>query len=298
MTVFIFHRLRIFCLINLLKLKERLIFQKKLNLEYGYTITDLIILSGGLTPYANKNDVRIFRNISDEGNENVTEEIIVELDENLIPNKKIILQPDDIVTVNTFPYRKDNKFYTIEGELALPGLYSIKNQNYSVYDAINDNVEFLKSSSVEGISILRDSIRIPVNGTKLISQGSNSKFNFELVSGDKIIIPAINNTVLVSGEVQQEGIINIDKPISAKAAIESVGGFTNKSVKREVYVEYQNGLRKVTRNFLFFKLYPRVFPGSKVVVPEKDENRNETSVGEIVGYTTSLVSIIALIKSL
>ena len=179
-----------------IEIKGEVNFPKEIDFRFGYTITDLIILSGGLTPYANRKDIRIFRNISDEGNENVTEEIIVELDENLIPNKKIILQPDDIVTVNTFPYRKDNKFYTIEGELALPGLYSIKNQNYSVYDAINDNVEFLKSSSVDGISIVRDSIRIPVNGSKLISQGSNSKFNFELVSGDKIIIPAINNTVL------------------------------------------------------------------------------------------------------
>ena len=32
-------------------------------------------------------------------------------------------------------------------------------------------------------------------------------------------------------------------------------------------------------------------------VPEKEENTNKTSVGEIVGYTTSLVSIIALMKS-
>ena len=156
----------------------------------------------------------------------------------------------------------------------------------------------MNSASVEGISIVRDSIRIPVNGIKLISQGSNSKYNFELVSGDEINIPAKNNTVVISGEVQQEGIINIDKPISAKAAIESVGGFTNKSIKKEVYVEYQNGLRKVTKGFLFFRVYPRVFPGSKVVVPERDENRDKTSVGEIVGYTTSLVSIIALIKSL
>ena len=106
-----------------------------------------------------------------------------------------------------------------------------------------------------------------------------------------------NKTAIISGEVQQEGIINIDRPISAKQAIGYVGGFTNKSIKKEVYVEYQNGLRKVTRNFLFFKFYPRVFPGSKVVVPEKDENEQKTSVGEIVGYTTSLVSIIALIKS-
>ena len=280
-----------------IEIKGEVNFPKELDFKYGLTITDLIIMSGGLTPYANPKDIRIFRNISKLGGENVTKEIIVSIDENLIPNNKIILQPDDIVTVNTFSYRKENKFYSIKGEVALPGLYSIKNQNYSVYNALKDNIEFLNSSSVSGISILRDSIRIPVNGTKLISQGSNSKFNFELASGDQIIVPAVNNTVVISGEVQQEGIINIDRPISANAAIESVGGFTNKSVKKEVYVEYQNGLRKVTKTFLFFKFYPRVYPGSTVVVPEKSENEQKTSVGEIVGYTTSLVSIIALIKS-
>ena len=281
-----------------IEIKGEVNLPREIEFRFGYTISDLIILSGGLTPYANKNDVRIFRNISKSGDENVTQEIIIKLDENLTPNKKIILQPDDIVTVNTFPFRKENKFYSIEGEVALPGLYSIKNQTYSVYDAITENVEFLKSSSIDGISIVRDEIQIPVAGSKLMSQGKESKYNFELVSGDKIIIPAINNTVTVSGEVQQEGIINIDRPISAKSAIESVGGFTNKSIKKEVYVEYQNGLRKVTSNFLFFKFYPKVLPGSIVVVPVKDENEQKTSVGDIVGYTTSIVSIIALIKSL
>ena len=180
---------------QLIEIKGEVNFPKEIDFRNGYTITDLIILSGGLTPYANKNDIKIFRNVSKSGGENVTEEIIVQLDENLIPNKKIILLPDDIVTVNTFPYRKDNKFYSIEGEVALPGLYSIKNQSYSVYNAIKENVEFLKSSSVEGISITRDSIRIPVEGKKLLSQGSNSKFNFELVSGDVINIPRKNKTI-------------------------------------------------------------------------------------------------------
>ncbi len=283
---------------DIIEIKGEVNFPKEIDYRYGYTITDLIVLSGGLTPFANKKDVRIYRNISVEGNSEVTKEIIVELDDYLIPNKKISLLPDDIVTVNAFPYRKENKFYSIKGEVALPGLYSIKNQTYSVYDALNENVEFLNSASIEGISIMRDSIQIPVNGNKLLSQGSSSKFNFELVSGDEINVPAKNNTVTVSGEVQQEGIININKPISSKLAIESVGGFTNNSIKREVYVEYQNGLRKVTKNFLFIKFYPRVLPGSKVVVPKRDEDRDKTSVGEIVGYTTSLVSIIALIKSL
>ena len=270
---------------------------KEVDFKDGLTITDLVIMSGGLTPYANPKDLRIFRNISIDGNKKITKEINIELDDNLIPNKNILLLPDDIVTVNAFPFRRNNQFYSIKGEVALPGLYSIKNQNYTVYDAINDNVDFLESASTDGISILRGSIQIPVYGNRLLSQGSSSKFNFELVSGDVINIPAKNKTALISGAVQQEGIINIDRPITAKSAIDYVGGFTEKSFKRGVYVEYQNGLRKVTRNFLFFKFYPRVYPGSKVVVPEKDENKNKTSVGEIVGYTTSLVSILALIKS-
>ena len=281
-----------------IEIKGEVNFPEEIDFRFGYTITDLIILSGGLTPYANKNDIRIFRNISAKGGENVTEEIVIKLDENLIPNKKIILLPDDIVTVNTLPYRKVNEFYSIIGEVALPGLYSIKTKSYTVFDAIQDNVEFLNSASKEGISIIRDSIQIPVNGNKLISQGFNSKFNFELVSGDEINIPAKNKTAIISGAVQQEGVLNIDRSINAKLAVNYVGGFKNNASRKEVYVEYQNGLRKTTRNFLFFKFYPRVLPGSKVIVPEKDENKNKTSVGEIVGYTTSLVSIIALIKSL
>ena len=270
---------------------------KEVDFKNGLTISDLIILSGGLTDFANPKDVRIFRNISTDGNKKITKEIILELDDNLIPNKRILLVADDIVTVNASPFRRNNQFYSIKGEVALPGLYSIKSQNYSVYDAIKDNIQFLESASIDGISILRGSIQIPVYGNKLLSQGSSSKFNFELVSGDVINIPGKNKTALISGSVQQVGILNIDRPISAKKAIDYIGGFTEKSLKKGVYVEYQNGLRKVTKNFLFFKFYPRVYPGSKVVVPEKDESRNKTSVGEIVGYTTSLVSIIALMKS-
>ena len=281
-----------------IEIKGEVNFPKEIDFRYGLTITDLIIFSGGLTPYANKKDIRIFRNTSVNGNDEVTEEIIIELDDNLIPNQNIILQPDDIVTVNTYPYRIENKFYSVKGEVALPGLYSIKRKNYSVYDAIKENIEFLNSASVDGISILRDSIRIPVSGNKLISQGSNSKYNFELVSGDEINIPANDQTATIIGEVQQEGILNIDRPINARTAINNVGGFNNNASRKEVYVEYQNGLRKATRSFLFFKFYPKVFPGSKVIVPIKNLDRQKTSVAEIVGYTTSLVSIIALIKSL
>ena len=264
----------------------------------GMTVRDALILASGFNANANKSDIVLIRNISFENKNNIKKEFNINFDENLNPDNNIELLPDDIISVRKTPYLQTSKSYKVEGEIAVPGFYAIKTQNFTVYDAIIENIEFLKSSSIEGISIFRDSIRIPVYGEKLISKGSESKFNFELVSGDIINVPFKNKTAYISGEVQQEGILNIVKPISAKQAIDNVGGFTEKSSKRTVYVEYQNGLRKVTKNFLFFKYYPRVLPGSKVVVPEKDENKNKTSVGEIVGYTTSLVSIIALINSL
>lgn len=184
---------------------------KEVDFKEGLTISDLVIMSGGLTAYANPKDIRVFRNISIDGNKEITEEINLELDDNLIPNKNILLVADDIVTVNSSPFRRDNQFYSVKGEVALAGFYSIKNQNYSVYEAINENIEFLESASIDGISILRDSIQIPVYGNKLLSEGSSSKFNFELVSGDVINVPAKNKTAIVSGEVQQEGILNIDR---------------------------------------------------------------------------------------
>ena len=68
--------------------------------------------------------------------------------------------------------------------------------------------------------------------------------------------------------------------------------------RRNVYVVYQNGNTASTKSFFIFNNYPKLKPGSKIVVPQKNVVRNKTSVGEIVGYTTSLVSIIALLKSL
>ena len=102
----------------------------------------------------------------------------------------------------------------------------------------------------------------------------------------------------MTGNVQQESILDYNKGIGFKNAISKAGGYVDNADKKRAYVEYQNGQKKAINNFLIFKFYPKLKSGSKIVVPAKNENRSKTSVGEIVGYTTSLVSIIALIKSL
>ena len=116
--------------------------------------------------------------------------------------------------------------------------------------------------------------------------------------GDEIIVPKFDNSIEINGEVQQSTALSYYKGLSTRSAINKAGGFSPNAKKSAVYVVYQNGGMASTRSFLFFKKYPKLLAGSKIFVPKKSESTNTTSVGEIVGYTTSLVSIIALIKSL
>ena len=204
--------------------------------------------------------------------------------------------PDDIVSIKRIPFLQNSKSFKVEGQVAVPGYYSVKSKNYSIVDAFNDHIELLKTSSINGIYVLRDSIKVPINFFKVSLNNSIPNSKLELKSGDIINVPEIDNTVTVTGAVQKESILVYDKRKTFKQAISNSGGFLDNADLKRSYVIYQNGLIKQTRSFWFIKNYPKVLPGSMLVVPLKSINRNKTSVAEIVGYTTSLVSILALIK--
>lgn len=165
-----------------------------------------------------------------------------------------------------------------------------------------------KSSELFGLSD-SDSLKIKVEIKPFIefgvdvknilaTNGSNPKYNVILKSSDKIIVPRKDNTIEITGAVQQSSAVTYSNSLTTISAINRAGGFSENASKRNVYVVYQNGNVASTKSFFIFNNYPKLKPGAKIVVPEKNVVRSKTSVGEIVGYTTSLVSILALIKSL
>ena len=209
----------------------------------------------------------------------------------------------------------------------------MKNNNYTVYDLIQDFGGFLDDASLDGVKIVRlnkldgilnadegdyakllglskkDSSNIKVELNPFIefgvdikqilkTNGSDIKYNVVLKSSDKIIVPRKDNSIEITGAVQQSSAVTYSNSLTTISAINRAGGFSENAKKNSVYVIYQNGNVASTKSFLIFNNYPKLKPGSKIIVPEKNIVRNKTSVGEIVGYTTSLVSIIALIKSL
>ena len=269
----------------------------KFDYKSGITARDLVQLSNGFSEYANKSKIKVIRNISTKNTKKITEEFIIDFTDELNYNNFNLL-PYDIVTVPKVPYLQTTQSYSVQGQVSVENTYSISSKDYSIDDAFKENIRLTTNSSVNGIYVLRDSIKIPIDGKKVSPFIFEPQSNLELILGDIVVVPKINNTVKVSGSVQTESILPYEKSLTFRTAINFSGGFLQNAQRNSVYIEYQNGLKKSVKTFLGLRFYPKVLPGSKIYIPEKAEIRSKTSVGEIVGYTTSLVSIIALIKSL
>ncbi|MFX9058346.1 hypothetical protein ABTN75_21405, partial [Acinetobacter baumannii] len=60
------------------------------------------------------------------------------------------------------------------------------------------------------------------------------------------------------------------------------------------------GINKKTKRFLFFRKYPKVHPGSKIVVPEKIPGESGLNMSQVTLYTgliTTLVALLSVIKT-
>ena len=288
----------------------------------GMTIVDLILMSGGINDKGSNNAITVYRSTYDETMQNPIETIIVDLNDeydNLSSSQNIKLKKNDLIIVRSKAGYQSVEFVSVIGLVKKPGNYAIKNNKYSVFDIINDFGGFLPDAELNGIKIKRpvdvkkleelaaDSLEIDIdkfievglNIERILkTNGSLDQYNLVLKNGDQIIVPKVDNSIEVSGEAQRPTAISYYKGLTSLSAINKSGGFTTNAKRSRLYVVYQNGDIASTKKFLFFNNYPKLLPGSKVFIPKKPESKSTTSVGEIVGYTTSLVSIIALIKSL
>ena len=283
----------------------------------GMTIVDLILMSNGVSEKGSYEDITIYRSTYDETQLNPVETINLSLDEgysNLSSDQNIELLENDLVVIRSKLGYQPKEFVSVSGLVKKPGNYALKSNNYSVFDLIKDFEGFLPNAELNGIKLKRKTefeeivdteisldefLEIGLDIDKIIkSNGQLNEYNLTLKSGDEIIVPKADNSIEVSGSVQKPTAMSYKKGLTTSAAINAAGGFGLDAKKSRVYVVYQNGSIKSTKSFLIFRKYPKLLPGSKVFVPKKAEDKTKTSVGEIVGYTTSLVSIIALIKSL
>lgn len=150
-----------------------------------------------------------------------------------------------------------------------------------------------------GTKVIEEELMSDLVGINLeqILAKPQSKYDLILEDGDIIRIPRQLQTVKVTGEVLNPNSIVYMPGKSFKQYLNSSGGLTFNAYKRGMHIKYANGSVEGTKRFLFFNNFPKIKPGSEIIVPKRAE-REKISPQAWIGIGTGLASLAAIIVSL
>lgn len=292
----------------------------------GLKAEDLIIMAGGFIEGADASTIHLSRQVNDENFKTISEVQHISLSPNLkVSSGSVTLQPNDIITVRYQKGYSAQQLIKIEGEISFPGHYSILTKDERISDFIERAGGVTPYAYLKGATLIRkmkdlsdkeqikqlqelnnatneikiekigndNEYRVGINLEKIM-KNKNSYQNLILKNEDILIIPSEKQTVEVKGLVLAPSLIQYEKGKTLKSYVNNAGGFANNARKRAAYVMYANGSVEGTRNFLFFKSYPKIEPGSIIIIPEKPE-RKSLSTTETISITTALTTLMILI---
>jgi hypothetical protein len=169
------------------------------------------------------------------------------------------------------------KFETIIENKNQDNLISNKEDlEISNYMLLDDELTFSKQTNIE---------RVYLDLEKAL-KSKDSKHNLVLNEGDSIIIAKTMDLVHISGELINLQGTSISAPyFKGKRADYYVknfaGGFGKSNDRSNTLVDYPNGIVKKSKNFLLFKLSPKVSKGSTIRVSSKNKKEKRKKNREI-----------------
>jgi len=235
-----------------------------------------------------------------------------------------VLQPFDRVYIRRAPGYLKQSVVTIEGEVVYPGIYSITDKNESISDILfraggitaeaypkgakllrlinADTVERkktlanLKRMSFDSsrIAALQEAKTVLVIDLDRIMKKPKSEWDIALQNGDKIVVPKEFQSVRLSGAVTSPVLVRYQKGQGLKKYVSFAGGFLETAKESRTYVIYPNGSVRQTGHFWFLKFYPKIEPGSEIIVPLRPARR-ELTAAETVGIFSAITSTLSLI---
>jgi protein involved in polysaccharide export with SLBB domain len=274
------------------------------DFKEGMTLEDIIFESGGFLNAASDVYIEIARKLSVMEKASIGEKIVhvyqkkVPRNLELSPNDKgFELQPFDKVFIRQLPGYARQAVVRITGEVAYSGDYALSSKKERISDLIKRAGGLTPDAYPTGAMLTRKkeiSKKMKRLREELIARDKTLSFNdldFEVVGvnlneiikkpggkddvflkdGDEISIPREFQTINISGEVLNPISTTYYKGKKLKAYVSESGGFGMLARKRKVYVVYPNGTAADTKSFFFFKKYPKIRPGSEIVVPVRPE---------------------------
>ena len=298
---------------------------------YNESVEDLILRAGGLTEKASTSKVDIARRVIDpkakEESQIKTQLFTVELSDSLgLEEHGFLLEPYDEVFVRQSPAFGRQMNVRVQGEVVFGGTYTMKTQDDRLSDLIKQAGGLSSHAYAAGARLqrrmtaeerLRRDQLIKINraasardsvdmdkldlgdiyfvGIDLAAALSNpgSDEDITLREGDVLIVPTINNTVKINGEVLYPNTVSYIKGKSARYYINQAGGYSNHARKCKTYIIYANG-----------KVHPKcggkIQPGCEIVVPSRPERQRASAAQwvSIASASASLASVAATLTTL
>lgn len=307
----------------------------KMGGEYTYredmTLSDLIFLAGGFKESASEASIEISRRLTYEEANSVGSKIAhvyqvsVTRDLSLTSEgANFELKPYDQVFIRRAPSFSEWGNVKVLGEVKFAGEYSLTSKNERVSDLIKRTGGISPDSYAEGAMLTR---RVEVSNKvkrlrqELMKKDKTLKFSdleFDVVGvnldkiinnpggkediflrpGDEIFIPRGMQTVKVSGEVLNPLSVSYNKGMRMKRYIDQGGGFGVQAKKNRTYVLHPNGVASATKNYLFFKKYPKITAGSEIIVPKKPERDRLGAAGWVGISSTAVTTLLLIITTL
>lgn len=246
-------------------------------------------------------------------------------------DSQFMLYPYDQVIVRRSPNYRIQTFVNIEGEVVIPGEYPVITKDQRISDLVKMAGGLTPFAYVQGATLVRavqlseaeielrqqtiseladdspkavvkDDVKttstqqlIGISLQKIIANPGSME-DMILQEGDILRVPKQLETVRVGGEVLLPTTAKFRRGQTFQDYISQAGGFTSRSARKRAYVVYANGSADRTRRFAFFNVYPRVEPGSEIIVPQ--QTRGELTPLQVISSTTGILgSVMTLITT-
>jgi protein involved in polysaccharide export with SLBB domain len=271
----------------------------------GMKVADLILLAKGFKEAASYAKIELSRRVITHGSDNATNEKIqvktFDIDGNLnISNEgsQFEIKPFDIISIRRSPNYEVQRGVSIDGMVNYPGRYAIPKDDQKISDLIFEAGGLKPEGYLDGAILYRDSTVVGVKLSEVLKNPA-SKNNLLLMENDRLVIPRILETVKLSGGVQNPIAIAYVEGYTLQDYLDGAGGFTDYADKKNVYVKAPNGISTKRRRVLFFRINPKVVPGSEIVVPEFPTNMKKgLTTAEAVSLSSALVSVALTLTTL
>lgn len=145
----------------------------------------------------------------------------------------------------------------------------------------------LRSAEAQMVLQFIDRVKTAVpNGTLVVTDAYGSTIDLPLEDGDKVIIPKVSSTVVISGEVLAPQTVIWDPGKSVWDYVDFAGGFSDRADEQQFLIEKQNGALILTDS-------PTIEAGDQVTILPKIEFKGFQFVNDLAATIFRVAGIAA-----